>query len=75
MKCIKCGNDARESRTTEAIELQCGLLVIRNIPCFKCEACDEIMFSGDVLKTIEDIIARVEKLMQEVTIIEYDKAA
>ena len=42
MKCMKCGQPAYKSVTSEAIELGFGLLVIRNIPCYKCEECDEI---------------------------------
>ena len=37
MKCIRCGNETYKSTTTEAIELNGGVLVIRNIPCYKCE--------------------------------------
>ena len=40
MKCIRCGNETYKSTTTEAVELDGGVLVIRNIPCYKCEICD-----------------------------------
>ena len=58
MKCIRCGNETYKSTTTEAIELNGGVLVIRNIPCYKCEICDEIHFTGDVVKKIEQIIGK-----------------
>ena len=50
MKCIRCGEETYKSTTTEAIETEFGLLVIRNIPCFKCDECDEILYSGEVVK-------------------------
>ena len=75
MKCIRCGEETYKSTTTEAIETEFGLLVIRNIPCFKCDECDEILYSGEVVKKIERITDVVKTLMQEVTIIDYDKAA
>ena len=75
MKCMKCGKEAYESTTTEAIETAFGLLVIRNIPCFKCEECDEIFYRGDVAEKIERITGMAEKYMQEVAIIDYTKAA
>ena len=31
MKCMKCGEEAFKSTTTEAIELGFGVLVIRNV--------------------------------------------
>ena len=75
MKCMKCGNNAYESTTTEAIEMEFGLLVIRNIPCYKCNECDEIFYTGEVAKKIERITEAVKTYMQEVTIIDYAKAA
>ena len=75
MKCMKCGNNAYESTTTEAIEMEFGLLVIRNIPCYKCNECDEIFYTGEVAQKIEKITEAVKTYMQEVTIIDYAKAA
>ena len=75
MKCIKCGQEAYKSTTTEAIEMEFGILVIRNIPCYKCDECDEILYTGDTVMKIEKIIAMVKTMTQEVTIIDYAKAA
>lgn len=75
MKCMKCGKDAYKSTTTEAIELDFGVLVIRNIPCYKCEECDEIYYTGDVAERIEKITETVKQLMQEITVIDYEKVA
>lgn len=72
---MKCGKNAYKSTTSEAIEMEFGLLVIRNIPCYKCEECDEIFYTGDVTLKIEEIIERAKKLVQEITIVDYNKAA
>ena len=72
---MKCGKSAYKSLTSEAIELGFGLLVIRNIPCYKCEECDEIFYTGDVVKKIESIIAEAKQLMQAVRVINYEEAA
>ena len=75
MKCIRCGHNTYASTTTEAVEMKSGVLVIRNIPCYKCEQCDEIHFSGDVVQHLEKIIEAAERQMQEVAILDYNKAA
>ena len=72
---MKCGKDAFRSTTSEAIEMEFGLLIIRNIPCYKCEECDEIFYTGDVAQKIERIIEMVNQVMQKVTIIDYSKVA
>lgn len=75
MKCMKCGKGAYKSTTCEAIEMDFGLLVIRNIPCYKCEECDEIFYTGDVAQKIERITEMVKQLMQEITVVDYAKVA
>lgn len=75
MKCIRCAHETYKSTTTEAIELGSGILVIRNIPCYKCESCDEIQFTGDVVKKIEQIIAYAKEHIQELSVVNYATAA
>lgn len=72
---MKCGREVFKSTTTEAIELGFGVLVIRNIPCYKCEECDEIFYTGDVAQKIEEITARVKQFVQEIIVVDYEKAA
>lgn len=75
MKCMKCGRTAYRGLTSEAIELGFGLLVIRDIPCYKCEECDEIYYTGDVVEKIEAMVAEAKQLMQEMRIVYFREAA
>ena len=75
MKCMRCGEETFTSTTTEAIETGFCLLVIRNIPCYKCRECDEIFYKGDVVLKLEKITEMFKKLPQEIIIIDYEKAA
>ena len=75
MKCMRCGKTAFKSMTSEAIELGFGLLVIRNIPCYKCEECDEIFYTGDVVQKVESIIVDAKQLMQGIRVIDFTDAA
>ena len=75
MKCMKCGREVFKSTTTEAIELGFGVLVIRNIPCYKCTVCDEIHFTGDVVKRLEEIISYAKQHIQEISVVNFENAA
>lgn len=75
MKCIRCGNRTYKSVTTEAVELGNGVLVIRNIPCYKCEVCDEIHFTGDVVKQLEQIIASAKERMEQLSVVDFSTYA
>nr|WP_296329881.1 YgiT-type zinc finger protein [uncultured Treponema sp.] len=72
---MRCGNETYKSTTTEAVELGTGVLVIRNIPCYKCEMCDEIHFTGDVVKQLEQIIAAAKQRMEQLSVVDYSMAA
>lgn len=75
MKCIRCAHETYESVVTEAVELGKGVLVIRNIPCHRCEVCDEIHFTGDVVRQLEKIISDARARMEQLSVIDYANAA
>ena len=41
----------------------------------RCFECDEIFYTGDVVERLEKIINTAKKVMQEISIIDYTKAA
>ena len=70
MKCMRCGNDSYPDTNTEAVELEGGgLLIIRNIPCYKCRECDEISYTGDIVERLEAMTAEARARSQELTVI------
>lgn len=75
MKCTRCGKDVYKSTTVEVMESGYGLVVIKNIPCYKCTECDEIFYTGDVALKIEDIMNALASVSQEITVVDYAKAA
>lgn len=75
MKCMRCGEEMYESTTTEAIELGFGVLVVRNVPCFKCDECDEVFYRGDVVEKLEKLCDQVRSLVQDLVVVDYSKAA
>ena len=75
MLCINCGANAEKGFTTSVTDLGGCLVIVRNVPCYKCTECSEITYTGDVLKKLEDIIAHAKNLMQEISVIDYAKVA
>ena len=75
MKCSVCGALIEKGRTTSVTDLGNCLVIVRNVPCYKCTECNEIMYTGDVVAQLEKIIATAKQLMQEVAIFDYTKAA
>jgi len=75
MLCMSCGANAKKDFTTDVTDLGDCLVIVRNVPCYKCTECNEIIYTADVVKHLEDIIEQAKTLMQEISIIDYSKVA
>jgi len=75
MLCTECGASASKGFTTDVTELENCLVIVRHVPCYKCTECNEVMYTGDVVKNLEHIIEAAKMLMQDVSIIDYSKVA
>ena len=75
MLCMKCGGAAEKGYTTDVTDLGNCLVIIRNVPCYKCQECNEVIYTADVVQRLEKIVETAKKFMQEVSIIDYAKVA
>lgn len=75
MRCMECGATAEKGYTTDVTDLGNGLVIVRNVPCYKCIECNEIIYTADVVEHLEKIVETAKELMQEVSIIDYSKVA
>jgi len=75
MKCISCGSVAVAGTTTDVTDLPNCLIIVRNVPCYKCAACNEILYANDVVKRLEKVVETAKSSMNEITIADYSKIA
>lgn len=75
MLCMECGAPAEKGYTTDVTDLGNCLVIIRNVPCFKCKECSEVIYTGDVVKRLEEIVETAKRYMQEISIVDYSKVA
>ena len=75
MKCIHCGASVTDSVTTDVFELGHCVIVIRNVPCYECQVCGEIIFADDVSAKLEMIVQKAKSFLQDVSVIDYSRAA
>lgn len=75
MLCMECGTKAEKGYTTDVTDLGNCLVIVRNVPCYKCMECNEVIYTGDVMKRLEEIVENAKKLMQEISIVDYSKVA
>jgi len=75
MICIECGAKAVKGLTTDVSDSGNCLVIVRNVPCYKCTECNEIIYTGDVVKHLEKITGMSKPLMQEISVVDYSKVA
>lgn len=75
MICMECGAKAEKGYTTSVTDLENCLLIVRNVPCYKCTECNEIVYTGDVVKRLEQITEQAKQFAQEISIVNYSSAA
>ena len=75
MKCMKCGAEVIKSTTTDVTDLGTCLIIIRNVPCFKCTECAEIIYTGDTVRKLEEIVAQAKRELNDISVIDYMRYA
>ena len=75
MRCIACGSETSYGTTTDVTDLGKCLVIARNVPCHKCAECNEIIYTADVIKRLEEIVATAQRAMNEITIVDYSNLA
>jgi len=75
MNCVSCGAKTSSGTTTDITELGNCLIIVRNVPCFKCSECNEIIYTADVVKRLEKITESNKKAINEIAIIDYNNKA
>ena len=74
--CMLCKCDSViQSITTHVIKYKDSVIIIKNVPCEKCEQCGEIFYTDEVAERLEKMVNDAKKLLQEISVIDYSKAA
>ena len=74
--CMFCKCDTvKESVTTHVVNYKNCIIVIKNVPCEECEQCGEKFYTDKVAERLEELVSAAKRLMQEISVIDYQKAA
>lgn len=74
MTCCYCGGDTAETTTTYFQDLKTIMVIIKNVPCHKCEQCGETFYTATVVGRLEEITKQLEKTLTEIAIVNYSAA-
>ena len=75
MTCPLCKGDMKPGTTIHTVQLKNCVVVIKNVPCLKCEQCGEVVLSADTVEKIERILRTVEKATAEIAVVDFASSA
>lgn len=70
----KCAT-VKKSTTTHVVDYKGCVIVIKNVPCEECEQCGEKFYTDEVAERLEVMVDAAKKLMQEISVIDFNKVA
>ena len=74
--CMFCKCDTvKESVTTHVVNYRNCIIVIKNVTCEECEQCGEKFYTDEVTERLEELVSAAKRLMQEISVIVYQKVA
>lgn len=74
--CMFCKCDTvKEFVTTHVVNYRNCIIVIKNVPCEECEQCGEKFYTDEVTERLEELVSAAKRLMQEISVIDYQKVA
>lgn len=74
--CNACFDDNKiHTKTTFTVEYDNCVIVVRNVPCLECQVCGEVTFADEVSDRLEKIVNAAKAIMQDVSVIDFNRAA
>jgi len=71
MNCFFCKGNMEEDHTTHVSDLGHCVVIIKNVPCLKCEQCGEVSYTGAVIRQMEVIVEATRTVMTEIAVVNY----
>jgi len=75
MKCFLCKGNMTEGFTTHVSDLGSCIIIVKNVPCLKCEQCGEVSYTGTVVKQLEKTIDTLQSTLAEIAVVNYSDDA
>ena len=74
--CMYCKCDELiDSFTAHVVNYKNCLVIIKNVPCVECAQCGEKYYVDEVAQRPEKIVSEAKKIAQEISVIDYRRAA
>ena len=74
MECFYCRGHLEKTVTSHVVTMGNRLLIVKNVPCTKCEQCGETYFNDEIADKLEQIIKQLRSAATEIAVVNYQDA-
>jgi len=75
MKCPVCKGAIGKGNTNFPVEMERGMVVVRDVPADICKQCGEVFIPDDVAEVLERIVNRAKQNKVELEFVAYEMVA
>jgi len=74
-RCPLCGGEKRPGKTTFAVDLKFGVVVVRGVPALICMQCGEDWIEEPVAEQLEKLVTRARTRKIEIEVAQWEQVA
>jgi YgiT-type zinc finger domain-containing protein len=74
-RCPLCGGEKQPGTTTFAVDLNFGVVVVREVPAFVCAQCGDAWFDDPVAAKLESVVAEARRKRALVEVMQWPQVA
>ena len=69
--CFYCKGTLKNDTTVHFTNLDSCMVIIKNVPCQTCEQCGEVVYSGTIIRRLEQIVKTLKNSLTEIAVVNY----
>ena len=69
--CFYCKGSLKDDTTAHFTNLDSCMIIIKKVPCQTCEQCGEVIYSGIVIRRLEQIVNALKNSLTEIAVVTY----
>ena len=73
MNCFYCKGSLQPSTTAHVVTLENCIIIVKNVPCLRCDQCGEVFYDDTVTEQLERIVKMLQSVVTEIAVVNYEE--
>ena len=73
MTCFYCKGSLQPSTAAHVVTLENCIIIVKNVPCLRCDQCGEVFYDDAVTEQLERIVKMLQSVVTEIAVVNYEE--